>query len=80
MLVTSIPEDPVQRQIKDTQYIAIRVKEELNKIVGNENVKTTTGSVTDYLRNHWGLTDKFKLLLKERYEALLESEKFLESE
>ncbi|ATA76596.1 type II CRISPR RNA-guided endonuclease Cas9 [Capnocytophaga canimorsus] len=80
LLATSIPEDPVQRQIKDTQYIAIRVKEELNKIVGNENVKTTTGSITDYLRNHWGLTDKFKLLLKERYEALLESEKFLESE
>ncbi|MGJ1198461.1 type II CRISPR RNA-guided endonuclease Cas9 [Sphingobacterium spiritivorum] len=71
LLATSIPEDPIQRQIKDTQYISIRIREELNKIVGNENVKTTTGGVTDYLRNHWGLTDKFKILLKERYEAVL---------
>lgn len=71
LLTTSIPEDPIQRQIKDTQYISIRIREELNKIVGNENVKTTTGGVTDYLRNHWGLTDKFKVLLKERYETIL---------
>ncbi|MXS69871.1 type II CRISPR RNA-guided endonuclease Cas9 [Flavobacteriaceae bacterium W22] len=71
LLATSIPEDPIQRQIKDTQYISIRIREELHKIVGNENVKTTTGGVTDYLRNHWGLTDKFKVLLKERYETVL---------
>lgn len=71
LLATSIPEDPIQRQIKDTQYISIRIREELHKIVGNENVKTTTGGVTDYLRNHWGLTDKFKVLLKERYETIL---------
>jgi len=71
LLATAIPEDPIQRQIKDTQYISIRIREELNKIVGNENVKTTTGGVTDYLRNHWGLTDKFKVLLKERYETIL---------
>lgn len=79
-LATSIPEDPIQRQIKDTQYIAVRVKEELNKIVGNGNVKTTTGAITDYLRNHWGLTDKFKHLLKERYLNLLDNKKFLEGE
>lgn len=71
LLATKIPEDPIQRQIKDTQYIAIKVKEELNKIVGNENVKSTSGGVTDYLRNHWGLTDKFKNILKERYETIL---------
>lgn len=71
LLATSIPEDPIQRQIKDTQYISIRIREELHKIVGNENVKTTTGGVTDYLRNHWGLTDKFKVLLKERYEVIV---------
>jgi amino acid adenylation domain-containing protein len=28
------------------------------------------------LRNHWGLTDKFKKLLKDRYEKLLEIESF----
>jgi CRISPR-associated endonuclease Csn1 len=60
LLATKVPEDPIARQIKETQYISVRVKEELNKIVGNENVKATTGGVTDYLRNQWGLTDKFK--------------------
>ncbi|GHT31951.1 CRISPR-associated endonuclease Cas9 [Bacteroidia bacterium] len=68
LLATKVPEDPVARQMKETQYISVRVKEELYKIVGNENVKTTTGGVTDYLRNQWGLTDKFKQLLKSRYE------------
>lgn len=67
LLATKVPEDPVARQMKETQYISLRVKEELNKIVGNTNVKTTTGGVTDYLRNQWGLTDKFKYLLKPRY-------------
>lgn len=68
LLATKMPEDPVARQMKETQYISVRAKEELNKIVGSENVKTTTGGVTDYLRNQWGLTDKFKELLKNRYE------------
>lgn len=67
LLATKVPEDPIARQIKETQYISVRVKEELNKIVGNEHVKTTTGGITDYLRNQWGLTDKFKNLLKDRY-------------
>jgi CRISPR/Cas system Type II protein with McrA/HNH and RuvC-like nuclease domain len=67
LLATKVPEDPITRQMKETQYISVRVKEELNKIVGNDNVKTTTGGVTDYLRNQWGLTDKFKNLLKDRY-------------
>jgi len=70
LLATKMPEDPVARQMKETQYISVRVKEELNKIVGNENVKTTTGGVTDYLRNQWGLTDKFKHILRERYERI----------
>jgi CRISPR-associated endonuclease Csn1 len=70
LLAIKVPEDPVVRQIKETQYISVRVKEELNKIVGNENVKTTTGGITDYLRNQWGLTDKFKQLLRSRYETI----------
>jgi hypothetical protein len=70
LLATKVPEDPVARQMKETQYISVRVKEELNKIVGNENVKTTTGGITDYLRNQWGLTDKFKQILKTRYKKV----------
>jgi CRISPR-associated endonuclease Csn1 len=70
LLSTKVPEDPIARQIKETQYISLRVKEELNKVVGNEKVKATSGGVTDYLRNQWGLTDKFKKLLLERYENI----------
>ena len=68
LLATKIPQDPVARQLKDTQYIATRVREEISKIVGSDNVKTTTGGVTDHLRHIWGLTDKFKQITKERFE------------
>lgn len=68
LLARQIPNDFVERQKKDTQYISIKTKEELAKIVGSDNVKTTTGSVTDYLRTHWGLTEKFKAITKERFE------------
>ena len=68
LLAVKIPQDPVARQLKDTQYIAIRVREEISKIAGSDNVKTTTGGVTDYLRHNWGLTDKFKKITRERFE------------
>lgn len=71
LLATKIPQDPVARQLKDTQYIATRVREEISKIVGSDNVKTTTGQVTDYLRRNWGLTDKFKQITKERFDNAL---------
>jgi len=69
LLARQIPKDFLERQKKDTQYISIKVKEELAKIVGTSNVKTTTGGVTDYLKLHWGLTEKFKELTKSRYET-----------
>ncbi len=68
LLATQIPQDAISRQLKDTQYISIKVREELSKIVGSESVKTTTGGITDYLRHHWGLTAKFKELTQERFE------------
>ncbi len=71
LLAVKIPQDPVARQLKDTQYIATRVREEISKIVGCDNVKTTTGGVTDYLRHNWGLTDKFKAITKERFDTAL---------
>lgn len=68
LLARQIPKDFVERQKKDTQYISIKIKEELAKIVGSANVKTTTGGITDYLRTHWGLTERFKAITKERFE------------
>lgn len=68
LLATKIPDNPVERQKKETQYISIKTKEELGKIVGTSNIKVSSGGVTHYLRNHWGVTEIFKILLKERFE------------
>ena len=70
LLLEKIPTNPVERQIKDTQYISVAVKNELAKIVGSENIKTSTGEVTDFLRSHWGLKDLFMKLTKERFKQM----------
>ncbi|SDI40544.1 CRISPR subtype II/NMENI RNA-guided endonuclease Cas9/Csn1 [Chryseobacterium taeanense] len=70
LLLEKIPKDLVERSIKDTQYISVAVKNELAKIVGSENVKTTTGEVTDFLRSRWGLRDLFMRLTKERFKQM----------
>lgn len=62
-----IPSDFIERQKKETQYITRRVIEELSKIVGSENVHTTTGGVTAILRHEWGIDDIFKRVQKKRY-------------
>lgn len=81
LLATKIPEDPIERQKKETQFIVLKGKEELAKIVGSDNVKTSTGGVTHYLRNHWGLTPVFKKILKPRFERFykLKAEKEFET-
>lgn len=67
LLATKIPDNPIERQKKETQYITVKAKEELGKIVGSSNVKVSSGGVTHYLRNHWGITEVFKILLKKRF-------------
>ena len=70
LLAEKIPSNPVARQMKDTQYISIAVKDELAKIVGSEHVKTTTGGVTDYLRSQWGLRKLFMELTEVRFKQM----------
>ena len=70
LLAEKIPSNPVARQMKDTQYISIAVKDELAKIVGSEHVKTTTGGVTDFLRSQWGLKKLFMVLTEERFKQM----------
>ncbi|MBR5803426.1 MAG: hypothetical protein IKY31_03690 [Bacteroidaceae bacterium] len=70
LLAEKIPSNPVARQLKDTQYISVTVKNELAKIVGSENVKTTTGGVTDFLRSQWGLKKMFMELTELRFEQM----------
>jgi CRISPR-associated endonuclease Csn1 len=68
LLAEEIPNDFVNRQLKDTQYITLAVRKEMAKIVGPENIMVTTGSVTDHLREQWGIAHVFKELLLPRFE------------
>lgn len=70
LLLEKIPTNPVERQLKDTQYISVAVKNELAKIVGSDNVKTSTGEVTSFLRSRWGLRDLFMRLTTERFKQM----------
>ncbi|MDR3245276.1 MAG: type II CRISPR RNA-guided endonuclease Cas9 [Prevotellaceae bacterium] len=70
LLAEKIPTNPVERQLKDTQYISVAVKNELAKIVGSENVKTSTGEVTDFLRSRWGLKKLFMELTENRFRQM----------
>ena len=70
LLAEKIPSDPINRQLKDTQYISVAIKDELAKIVGSDHVKTTTGGVTDYLRSHWGLRKLFMELTESRFKQM----------
>lgn len=70
LLLEKIPTNPVERQLKNTQYITVAVKNELAKVVGSDNVKTSTGEVTDFLRSRWGLKDLFMRVTKERFEQM----------
>lgn len=70
LLAEKIPSNPVERQLKDTQYISVAVKNELAKIVGSENVKTSTGEVTDFLRSRWGLRKLFMELTENRFKQM----------
>lgn len=70
LLMKEIPEDFIERQKKETQYIARKVKEKLGSIVGLENVTTTTGGITDHLREIWKLNESFKEMNKERFQLM----------
>ncbi|MCZ2482075.1 type II CRISPR RNA-guided endonuclease Cas9 [Aquirufa nivalisilvae] len=62
----NIPDDFINRQLNETQYIAKKAKELLLEVC--RNVFTTTGSITDRLREDWGLTDVMKELNFEKYQ------------
>jgi len=70
LLSKEIPQDFVISQLKNSQYISVAIRKQLERIVGKENVHTTTGGITDLLREQWGIAHLFKELLLPRYEAL----------
>lgn len=66
--IKEVPDDFVNRQKQDTQYIAKETVKQLKRVC--ENVNTTSGQVTDYLKNQWGLSKVMKELILPRYKML----------
>jgi CRISPR-associated endonuclease Csn1 len=63
-----IPDDFINRDLRDTQYISKKAKEILETIV--KEVVSTTGSITDRLRDDWQLTDILQELNWGKYDAM----------
>ena len=60
-----IPKDFIDRQLRESQYIAKKARELLLSICNN--VTATSGSVTDFLRHTWGWDLVLHNLNFERY-------------
>ncbi len=68
MADNEIPEGFIDRQLRETQYIAKKAKEILLEV--SRNVTATIGSVTDKLRDDWELVDVMKELNWVKYDKL----------
>lgn len=68
MSESEIPTDFIDRDLRNTQYIAKKALEMLNGIC--RRVVATTGSITDKLREDWQLVDVMKELNWEKYKVL----------
>lgn len=68
MTNADIPEGFIDRDLRNTQYIAKKSCEILNTLV--KTVVPTTGSVTDRLREDWQLVDVMKELNFPKYDKL----------
>ncbi len=62
-----IPTDFIERQLRESQYIAKKAKEMLQGIC--RNVYATSGSITDFIRHIWGWDEVLHMLNFERYQA-----------
>ena len=63
-----IPKDFIERQLRESQYIAKKAKSMLQSIC--YNVYSTSGSVTDFIRHIWGWDEVLHSLNFERYQAV----------
>ncbi len=71
-----IPSDFIERQLRQTQYIAKKSMEMLKQVC--RNVYATSGSVTDFIRHLWGYDEILHQLNLDRYKlgGLTEMVKF----
>ncbi len=65
MPASELPEDFIERQLRESQYIAKKAKAILQSVC--RNVYATSGSITDLLRHIWGWDDVLHNLNLERY-------------
>lgn len=63
-----IPSDFIERQLRESQYIAKKAKEMLQTVC--RNVYATSGSITDFLRHLWGWDEVLHTLNFERYRVV----------
>jgi len=68
MADADIPEDFIERQLRETQYIAKKATEILREVA--RDVTSTTGSITDRLRDDWELVEVMKELNWDKYHKL----------
>lgn len=68
MKEADIPSGFINRDLRDSQYIAKKAKEMLEDIV--KQVVSTTGSITDRLREDWQLVDVMQELNWDKYNKL----------
>ncbi len=78
LLMDSIPEEFIARQLNDSRYISKYVKALLSSIVREEgeeeaiskNVIVCTGAVTDRLKKDWGINDVWNKIIISRFQRL----------
>ncbi len=78
LLMDSIPDDFIARQLNDSRYISKLVKALLSSIVREEgeeeaiskNVIVCTGGVTDRLKKDWGINDVWNKIIISRFQRL----------
>ncbi len=75
---SNIPADFLNRDLAESQYIARQAREMLLKVV--RTVTSTTGSITDRLREDWELVDIMKELSWDKYDRLGLTETYTDAE
>ncbi len=68
MPLSDLPDGFIERDLRNSQYIAKKAKQMLFDVV--RTVNTTTGSITDKLREDWDLINVMKELNLPKYKAL----------
>ena len=67
MKADDLPKDFIERQLRESQYIAKKAKEMLQSVC--RNVYSTSGSITDFIRHIWGWDEVLHSLNFERYQT-----------